>query len=66
MGCWLVAVGDTGSALRLAFGSCSVPHECQQLGELPAGAMEAAAVFLDLTHTPEFWLMKKGLLELLG
>ena len=35
MGCWLVAVGDTESTLRLAFGSLNVPRECQQLGELP-------------------------------
>jgi len=66
VGCWLVAVGDTESALRLAFGSCSVPCECQQLGELPVGAVEAAAVFLELTYIPEFWLIREDLLGLLG
>lgn len=66
MGCWLVAVGDTESALRLAFGSHSVPRECQQLGELPIGAAEAAAVFLELAYIPEFRLIKVDLLGLLG
>lgn len=66
MGCWLVAVGDTESVLRLAFGSCNVPRECQQLGELPVGAVEAAAVFLELTYIPEFWLIREDLLGLLG
>lgn len=47
-----------------AFGSCNVPCECQQLGELPVGAMEATAVFLDLSHIPEFWLIKEDLLGL--
>lgn len=64
LGCWMVAVGGAKSALRPAFGSCNVPRECQQLGELPVGAMEAAAVFPDLSHIPEFWLLKEDLLEL--
>lgn len=64
MGRWIVAAGGAESALRLAFGSCSVPRECQQLGELPAGATEAAAVFPDLSRIPEFWLPKEDLLEL--
>lgn len=65
MGCWLVAIGNTESAMHLALGSCDVPCECQQLGELPVGAMEAAAGFLDLTHIPDFWLVKEDLLGLL-
>ena len=59
-----MAVGDTESALRLAFGSCNVPRECQQLGELPVGAMEAAAVFLELSYIPEF--IKEDLLGPFG
>lgn len=64
VGRWIVAAGGAESALRLAFGSCNVPRECQQLGELPAGATEAAAVFPDLSRIPEFWLPKEDLLEL--
>lgn len=66
MGCWLVAVGAAESTLRLAFGSCNVPRECQQLGELPVGAVEAAAVFLELAYIPEFQLIREDLLGLLG
>lgn len=60
----MVAAEGAQSALCLAFGSCNVPRECQQLGELPVGATEAAAVSPDLSHIPEFWLLKEDLLEL--
>lgn len=65
MGCWLAAVGEAESAVRLAFGSCGdVPRECRQLGELPVGGMEAVAVFPGLSPIPECWLVKEDLLGL--
>lgn len=66
MGRWLMAVGDTKSALLLAFGSRNVPRERQQLGESPVGAAEAAAVFLELAYIPEFQLIKEDLLGAVG